>query len=71
MYRNDKIRGKQAEKGWSNDHLANEAGVNIGTVKAIRQGKPVRTKSLEKVAEALELPMPEVYAPREVERALQ
>jgi transcriptional regulator with XRE-family HTH domain len=64
MYRNDKIRGKQAEKGWSVEELAERAGINVNTVSAIRNGKPVRTPSLEAVAEALDLPMSEVYAPK-------
>lgn len=66
MYRNDKIKGKQAQLGWSNDELARRAGVNINTVSAIRNGKPVRSTSLEKVVAALGLPMPEVYEPAEV-----
>jgi transcriptional regulator with XRE-family HTH domain len=64
LYRNDKIKGKQAELGWSVEELADRAGVNPNTVSAIRSGKPVRTPSLEAVAAALGLQMAEVYAPK-------
>lgn len=65
MYRNDKIRGKQAELGWSNEELADRADVNPNTVSAIRNGKVVRTDSLEKVINALGLVPAEVFMPKE------
>lgn len=65
MYRNDKIKGKQAERGWSNDELAERASVNVNTVSAIRNGKTVRTDSLDKVIRALGLTAAEVFEPRE------
>jgi transcriptional regulator with XRE-family HTH domain len=61
MYRNDKIKEKQAEKGWSNEVLAERAGVNVNTISAVRNGKPVRSTTLETVAATLGLPMVEVY----------
>lgn len=64
MYRNDKIRGRQAEKGWSNDQFAEVAGLHVNTISAIRTGRSVRTESLEKAATALGLTMAEVYEPR-------
>jgi transcriptional regulator with XRE-family HTH domain len=61
MYRNDKIRGKQAELGLSVDQLAERAEVNPNTVSAIRNGKSVTTDSLEKVINALGLDPAEVF----------
>jgi len=55
MYRCEKIRGKQAELGWSVEELAERAEVNPNTVSAIRNGKRVRTDTLEKVMKALGL----------------
>jgi DNA-binding XRE family transcriptional regulator len=69
MYRSDKIRGKQAEKGSTNEETAQRAGVHPNTYSAIRKGKPVSSRSLEKVAAALEMPMADVYAPKESESA--
>lgn len=64
MYRNDKIRGKQAELGLSNEDLAEKAHVNANTVSAIRNGKTVRTDSLEKVVSALGMTMAEIFEPK-------
>lgn len=64
MYRNDKIRGKQAELGLSVEELAGRADVNPNTVSAIRHGKTVRTDSLEKVVSALGLTMTEIFEPK-------
>ena len=61
MYRNDKIKDKQAEKGWTNEELAARARVNVNTISAVRTGKPVRSVTLETIAETLGLPMVEVY----------
>ena len=64
MYRNDRIRGKQAELGWSNEDIAVKAGVSLPTVSSIRNGKVVRTDSLEKVVNALGMTMLEVHEPK-------
>jgi transcriptional regulator with XRE-family HTH domain len=64
MYRDDKIRGKQAELGLSVDEVAERAGVNVNTVSAVRNGKSVKAETLEKVASALGLTMAEVFEPR-------
>jgi transcriptional regulator with XRE-family HTH domain len=64
VYRNDKIRGKQAELGMSVEELADKAGVNPNTVSAIRGGKTVRTDSLEKVVKALGMTMLDVHEPK-------
>lgn len=64
MYRNDKIKGKQAELGLSVEELAERAGVNPNTVSAIRNGKSVRTDSLGKVIAALGLTPAEVFTPK-------
>ncbi|MBV8857893.1 MAG: helix-turn-helix transcriptional regulator [Acidobacteria bacterium] len=64
MYRSDKIRGKQAELGWSVGQLARRAEVNPNTVSAIRNGRSVTTVSLEKVINALGLQPAEVFEPK-------
>lgn len=61
MYRNDKIKDKQAENGWTNEELAKRAGVNVNTVSAVRTGKSVTSTTLETIAETLGLTMVEVY----------
>jgi transcriptional regulator with XRE-family HTH domain len=63
-YRNDKIRGKQAELDLTVDQLAMRAGVSDRTVSAIRKGMPVSSTSLERVVEALQMTMVEVYEPK-------
>jgi DNA-binding XRE family transcriptional regulator len=63
-YRNDKIRGKQAELDLTVEALAVKAGVSDRTVSAIRKGLPVSSTSLEKVADALGMQMVEVYEPK-------
>lgn len=62
MYRNDKIKGKQAELGWSVEQLAKRAEVNPNTVSAIRNGRSVTTDSLGKVINALGLKPAEVFS---------
>lgn len=64
MYRKEKIRGKQAELGWSVEELAERADVNPNTVSAIRNGKSVRTDSLEKVMRALGLTYADISEPK-------
>lgn len=64
MYRNEKIRGRQAELAWSNETLAENAGVNINTVSAVRAGKPVSVTTLQKVADALNLSLADLFTPK-------
>jgi transcriptional regulator with XRE-family HTH domain len=61
MYRNEKIRGRQAELGWSNEVFADKAGLHENTISALRNGKPVTNRSLEKAAVALGLSMAGLY----------
>ena len=63
-YRDDKIRGRQAELTWTNEKLALKAGLTEPTIVAIRKGRPVSSRSLERVAQALGLTMVDLYAPR-------
>lgn len=64
MYRDDKIRSRQAEKDWSNEVFAEKAGVNINTVTALRRGDIVSLPTLKKAADALELSMQELFEPK-------
>jgi len=61
MYKKEKFRGRQAELGLSVAELAERAGVDPNTVSAIRNGKAVRTVSLQKVMNALGLTPAEVF----------
>lgn len=63
-YRDDKFRGRQAELEWSVEKVAAEARVSKKTVIAIRKGRTVSSRSLERVANALGIPMFVVYEPR-------
>ena len=69
VYRNDRIRGTQAELGLTAEEVAMKAGVNVNTVSAIRNGKSVRTDSLEKVINALGLNPIDVFTPKVEESA--
>lgn len=53
MYPHEKIKGAQAEKGMTNEQIAEAAGVNINTVTAVRKGKNVKLDTLGKVANAV------------------
>jgi transcriptional regulator with XRE-family HTH domain len=64
MYRKEKIRGKQAELGLSVAEVAEKAGVDPNTVSAIRNGKRVRTDTLEKVMGVLGLTYADVSEPK-------
>lgn len=63
-YRDDKFRGRQAELDLTVDAVAARATVTNKTVIAIRKGRAVSARSLEKVAAALGLTMAEVYEPK-------
>lgn len=63
-YRSDKIRGRQAELDWSNARFATEAGLTEPTIVAIRKGRPVSRRSLEKAVAALNMTMAAVYEPK-------
>lgn len=71
MYRSDKIKGKQAELGWSVEELAEKAQVNANTVSAIRNGKSVTTDSLEKVLSALGLTFADIANPTQTTEVAQ
>ena len=64
MYRDDKIRSRQAELNWSNDVFAKQAELNINTVTALRRGEAVSLQTLKKAANALGLTMPELFEPK-------
>lgn len=64
MYRDDKIRLRQAELGWSNEVFAEKANVNINTVTALRKGVVVSLPTLKKAADALDLTMRDLFTPK-------
>ena len=62
-YRADKIRGRQAELDWSNEKFAAAAQLTEPTIVALRKGRPVSRRSLEKAVTALKLTMADIYEP--------
>lgn len=65
MHRDDLIRAKLGEKGWSKSELARRAGLNPNTVTAICRGDEVMPSTLKKAADELGLTLAELYAPKE------
>lgn len=66
MYRDDLIRGAQGAKDWTTEELAQKSGVHYHTVRDICKGKEtVQVATLKKVADALDLPLAQLFEPRE------
>lgn len=60
IYRNDKIKGAMAEKGFTLETLGKKTGLNPMTISAVRNGKSVRIDTLKAVADALGLKFSEL-----------
>ena len=66
-YRADLIRAAMASKEppWTNEILADKAGLSMGTISAIRNGSPsVQLGSLIAIATALGLTLQELFEPK-------
>lgn len=63
LYRADKIRAAQAVRQWTNQQLAEAAGVSVPTVSNVRRGVPVKIQFLNKVITALGLSLHDVTEP--------
>ena len=61
MYRNEKIKGKMAELGFTVETLSQKTGLSTKTVTNVRNGENVNVETLSTVAAALEIPMPELF----------
>lgn len=56
------VKRLRQERGWSQDDLAGKAGYSKRTIENIEAGKPVYTRTLSVVAEALGLPLKDLIA---------
>ncbi len=71
MYRDDKLRAAQAAKRWTDDQLAEAAGVGRSSVIAITNGKAEnpQLQTLKAICDALDLTMAEVFEAKEASAA--
>jgi transcriptional regulator with XRE-family HTH domain len=61
MYRNDLIKGKMAQLGFTVETLAEKTKLSTDTISRVRNGDNTSIEKLKVIAEALELPMPELF----------
>ena len=63
MYRDDKIRAAQAAKNWTDEQLAEAAGLGRTTVLMVTNGKAEDPKlsTLSAIADALGLSLSEIF----------
>jgi transcriptional regulator with XRE-family HTH domain len=64
MYRDDVIRAKLGELGWSKARFAEESGLNINTITALCRGDLVSLPTIYTAAEKLGLSMQELFTPK-------
>lgn len=64
-YRNDLIKGKMAQLGISVEKLAEMTGLAPNTISKVRQGLDARLSTLSTIADALDMPLAELFADRE------
>jgi transcriptional regulator with XRE-family HTH domain len=65
-YRNEKIRGKMAELGFTIETLSQKTGISQKTITNVRNGLNTNVETLSAIAEALEIPMSELFTQRSV-----
>jgi transcriptional regulator with XRE-family HTH domain len=69
-YNIELINGAIGRERLTNESLAERSGLSVNTISAIRNGKGnPGIKQLQSVAEALKIPMAELFTPAEVELA--
>lgn len=52
-------------RGWTQEHLADVAGLHRTHISAIERGRcSVTLDNIERLAQALKVPLPELFAPR-------
>jgi DNA-binding Xre family transcriptional regulator len=61
MYRFDLIKGKMAQLDKTVEMLGDETGLSPDTIVRVRKGENVAVETLKKVAEALDLSLPELF----------
>lgn len=59
----DTVRGYRRTRGWSQERLAEESGLSVGTVRNIEQRGHARLDTLSQVAAAFDLPTSALFAP--------
>lgn len=63
-YRNDLLRAEKGKRDWTNERIAEKAGVSVPTVRAVLNGDSrVIFESIEKVARALDLQVVANFTP--------
>ena len=65
IYRNDLIRGKISQLGYTAQTFADAANLNHNTVSRLREGRDVKVSTLVKAAETLRMTMDEIFSPLE------
>jgi transcriptional regulator with XRE-family HTH domain len=64
MYKNNLIRGKMAELGFTVESLSEKTKLSTETISRVRNGGNVNIETLTTVASALDIPMPELFEQR-------
>lgn len=57
-----RIAALRAERGWTQEHLASVSGVGVRTVQRLEAGGDASLETLRRVAAALEVPVPVLFA---------
>ncbi|TDS77571.1 helix-turn-helix domain-containing protein [Amnibacterium kyonggiense] len=57
-----RIAALRRERGWTQEHLASVSGVGVRTVQRLEAGEDGSLETLRRVAAALEVPVPELFA---------
>jgi Predicted transcriptional regulator len=60
-YRNDLIKGKQAQLDLTVEELAAKSGLGKSTIQKIRLGQNIKIDTLEQIAAALDLDIAELF----------
>lgn len=64
-FRNDLLRAEKGRRDWTNQDIADKAGVSVPTVRAVLAGDTsLRFESIEKVANALDVTMQTLFEPQ-------
>lgn len=64
-YREDLINARMGARRWTNEVLADKAGVGVNQVSAVRNGAPnIRLQTLHAICRALDLTLRDVFEPK-------
>ncbi|GGQ50381.1 hypothetical protein GCM10010250_22510 [Streptomyces althioticus] len=59
----DAVRAHRRTRGWTQEKLAEEAGLSVGVIRKIEQGGTARVETLHCIARAYEIPTSQLFAP--------